>query len=242
MKAIILAAGKGSRIKEFSQKKPKCFLQISKVPIIKRQINFLKKIGIDNIIIVVGHLSITFKYQGIKYVNNKSYQNTEQLYSFFLTKKYLANEDIIVLFSDIIYDFNILKKIVRTRNDNISIMIQKKWRDKYKNRFDHPISQADKVFINKKGYVKKISKNLPEKNSNGEFLGILKIPKNSIKIVKKYLNILKKNREIKKFQFHSFLSFLIKKKVPIQSCNTNKKFMEIDTMNDYKIAKNFFEN
>jgi choline kinase len=242
MKAIILAAGKGSRIKEFSKKKPKCFLKIKNIPIIKRQIDFLSQIGINNIIIVVGHLSNSFKYKNIKYVENKVYRNTEQLYSFFLTKKYLTNEDTIILFSDIIYDFDILKKIVQTKNENISIMIQKKWKEKYKNRFDHPKSQADKVFINEKGYVKKISKNLPEKHTNGEFLGILKIPKNSIKTIKIYLDLLKKNENIKRYQFHNYLNFLIKNRVQIKSCNTIKKFMEIDTLNDYKIAKTLFEN
>jgi len=137
---------------------------------------------------------------------------------------------------------DILKKIDQTKNKNISIMIQKKWKEKYKNRFDHPKSQADKVFINEKGYVKKISKNLPEKHTNGEFLGILKIPKNSIKTIKIYLDLLKKNENIKRYQFHNYLNFLIKNRVQIKSCNTIKKFMEIDTLNDYKIAKTLFEN
>ena len=63
---------------------------------------------------------------------------------------------------------------------------------KYKNRFDHPYNQADKVFIKNKNIIK-IGKELPENETNGEFLGIFRIKKNFCKkIIEEYKKLKKK--------------------------------------------------
>ena len=62
MKAIILAAGRGTRIPSITKKKPKCLIKVNKIPILLRQINFLRKLNIKDIIIVKG-----FKKNQINY-------------------------------------------------------------------------------------------------------------------------------------------------------------------------------
>ena len=76
MKCIILAAGKGSRIPEFSIRKPKCLIKIKGEEILKRQLNFFRKLNIKEIIVVrVKKKYINFKK--VKYINNKNYKNND---------------------------------------------------------------------------------------------------------------------------------------------------------------------
>ena len=240
MKAIILAAGQGKRIPKVTKNKPKCLIKINKISLIERQISFLHKLNINDIIIVKGFKKKKISIKKVKYIINKNYKNNEQLDSLF-TARNEFKDDMIVLFSDIIYDFSILKKIYNEEKKIITLAIDKNWKKRYKFRFDHPEEQADKVRINKKGRIIKINKNLKVNETNGEFLGIFKVSKEGCKVfLSKYKKYKKKINTSKK-QIHNYLQFLVNEDVNISSKLINGKYMEIDTFNDYKIAKQLFE-
>ena len=74
-----------------------------------------------------------------------------------------------------------------------------------------------------------------------EFLGIFKFSKRfSLKLIENY-NEIKKKQNTKKLQIHDFINFLIKKKIVINASYVKGKYMEIDTYNDYLIAKKIFK-
>ena len=237
MKSIIIAAGSGRRIPEFSKLAPKSLIKINNKSILKRQIDLLRKSKIKEIGIIKGFKSSMINYKNIKYFYNRNYKKNEQLDSLFTAKKWFT-DDLIVLFSDIIYEDTILNKIIKSKYD-FTIVVQKNWKKKYKDRFDHPISQADKVFV-KDNKIKDIGKKLSYNKTNGEFLGIFKISKNNCKIILQEYELLKKTKKTVKLQIHNFFRHLIKKKIDIKPTYVDAKYMEIDTYNDFKIAKEMF--
>ena len=237
MKSIIIAAGSGKRIPEFSKLAPKSLIKINNKSILKRQIDLLRKSKIKEIGIIKGFKSSMINYKNIKYFYNRNYKKNEQLDSLFTAKKWFS-DDLIVLFSDIIYEDSILNKIIKSKYD-FTIVVQKNWKKKYKDRFDHPISQADKVFV-KDNKIKDIGKKLSYNKTNGEFLGIFKISKNNCKIILQEYELLKKTKKTVKLQIHNFFRHLIKKKIDIKPTYVDAKYMEIDTYNDFKIAKEMF--
>ena len=120
-----------------------------------------------------------------------------------------------------------------------AIAIQKNWKKKYKERFDHPMEQADKVQVKYKK-IYDIGKGLSINETNGEFLGIFKLSKKiSFKLRNEY-KLLRKSKKTHKFQIHDFFKYLIKKGINIQPIYVYGKYMEIDTKNDLKIAKKIF--
>lgn len=237
MKSIIIAAGSGRRIPEFSKLAPKSLIKINNKSILKRQIDLLRKSKIKEIGIIKGFKSSMINYKNIKYFYNRNYKKNEQLDSLFTAKKWFT-DDLIILFSDIIYEDSILNKIIKSKHD-FTIVVQKNWKKKYKDRFDHPISQADKVFV-KDNKIKDIGKKLSYNKTNGEFLGIFKISKNNCKIILQEYELLKKTKKTVKLQIHNFFRHLIKKKIDIKPTYVDAKYMEIDTYNDFKIAKEMF--
>lgn len=237
MKSIIIAAGSGKRIPEFSKDKPKSLIYINKKTLLKRQIDFIRKLNIDKISIIRGYKAKKIKFKKIKYFKNRNYKKNEQLESFFSAQKFF-DDDLLVLFSDIIYDFSVLKKIANSRFD-LTLAIQKNWKQKYKKRFDHPLDQADKVFV-KNMKIKEIGKKISINKSNGEFLGIFKISKYMCNILIKEYHLLKKTKKTQKLQMHDFFRYLINKNINIKPTYVSGKYMEIDTYNDFKIAKDMF--
>ena len=237
MKSIIIAAGSGRRIPEFSKLIPKSLIKINKKSILKRQIDLMTKFKINQIAIVKGFKSNKIKFKKIKYFYNRNYKNNEQLDSLFSAKEWFT-DDLLITFSDIIYDESIIRKMIKCKQ-NFTIAVQKNWKKKYKKRFDHPIQQADKVLI-KNNNIKDIGKKLSENKTNGEFLGIIKINKEICKILINHYKILKKTKKTEKLQIHNFFRYLIKKNINIKPMYVNGKYMEIDTYNDFKIAKEMF--
>ena len=239
MQSLILAAGRGTRIEKITKTKPKCLININKKSILKRQIDFFRKLKINKINIIKGYKQNKISYKKINYIVNKKFKNTEQLDSLFVAKKILKSE-LIITFSDIIYDFSVIKKIFKSKSKNIIVAIDKKWKKRYANRFDHPYAQADKVKISN-NKITKIGKNLSIKEANAEFVGMLKLNSYGCKIfLKEYKNLIKK-RKTNKLQLHNFIQHLIEKKYQISFVEISGKLMEIDTYNDYKIARELFE-
>jgi choline kinase len=235
MKSIILAAGRGSRIPEISRTKPKCLAKINGKTILERQIRLMKKNNIEEIAIVRGFKKNQITFEKIKYFYNKNYKKNEQLDSLMTAKSFLRS-DIIITFSDIIYDERILSSLIRNKGEFV-ISVDTNWRKRYIDRTDHPYSQADKVFI-KNGKVIEIGKEISLKKTNGEFLGMLKLSKRFCKIFLKEYELLRKKKS--RMQIHSFIQHLIKKNIAVNVSYAKGKYMEIDTFNDFQIAKKIF--
>ena len=71
MKAVILAAGQGTRLKKYTENLPKGMLSFKGKTIIQRQIEMYRKCGINNIIIVRGFAADKIAYEGVRYYTNE---------------------------------------------------------------------------------------------------------------------------------------------------------------------------
>ena len=95
MKAIILAAGLGTRLRPMTDNTPKALIKVKDKPLVEYQIEFLKEKGIDEIIVVVGYLYEQFDYLKEKYnvelVFNDKYAEYNNFYSLYLVKEKLAD-------------------------------------------------------------------------------------------------------------------------------------------------------
>ena len=248
MKALILAAGAGSRLNEITGGLPKPLVDINGTPLIQRQIDLLKKKNIQKIIVIRGFKSNEFQLDGVTYVDDIKYHEHDQLGSL-ITAESELNEDLLITFGDIVFDENVIEQILSSKV-NFGVAIDLNWTESYKKRTDNPIELAGKVLI-KDGKIEEFSENLPIKKEGfliGEFLGIIKLNQNSAITLRKYLE---KLEEIHHGKFHDAESFhcakitdmfqeLIESNVEINPIFVNGKWCEIDTPKDLEIAREKF--
>ena len=129
VKAIILAAGQGIRLRPLTSQLPKCLVQIDEKPILQYQLEALSSIGIHDCAIVVGFMAQQVQsYFGSKFFNvnlsyilNKSFKDTNNLYSLWLAKRYLR-DDIILIEGDILFDPLLLEDIKRNPHPNVAVV------------------------------------------------------------------------------------------------------------------------
>tara|TARA_B100001564_G_scaffold357958_1_gene375428 strand:- start:6300 stop:7043 length:744 start_codon:yes stop_codon:yes gene_type:complete len=247
MRAIIIAAGLGSRLKPYTNNLPKVLVRIGKTNILKSQLKVFRSLNIRDINLIVGHKKEKFEEKEIKYFFNKDYKTNNILESLFYARSKM-NKTCLISYSDIIFKRKIVKKLLSSKND-ISILVDTDWKKNYKGRTMHPISQAENVIFDKKRYLKKAGKHLNSKQSKGEFIGMLKINTRGCRLFKKYFNIGKFRFKNKKFYnaksfktayLTDFFNFLIEHKITIRCINIKRNWMEIDTVQDLKKAENFF--
>ena len=160
MQAIILAAGMGKRLGEYTHDNTKCMLKVNGVRLVDRALFALKSIGVSRIVLVVGYKGQNVKdyvgtnYQGvpIEYVENPIYDKTNNIYSLFLAKEYLLADDTLLLESDIIFESSIIKKLVEAPYPNLALVDKfESWMDGTVVRIDENnrlISLIDKVRFN----------------------------------------------------------------------------------------------
>lgn len=113
MRAILLATGMGTRLRPITNETPKSLIKINGKPLIERQIEFLKEVGIQDIIIVTGYLNEKFNYLTDKYnvksVYNDKYNVYNNIYTMYLVREYLP--DSYVIDADTYLSKNYLEKI-----------------------------------------------------------------------------------------------------------------------------------
>ena len=145
MQAIILAAGMGKRLGEYTQDNTKCMLEVNGVKLIDRALAILHDLHISRVILVVGYKGQNVKdyvgedYHGTKilYVDNPVYDKTNNIYSLYLAKDYLLEEDTILLESDLIYEPDVVKKILNDDYPNVALV------DKYESWMDGTVVTMD---------------------------------------------------------------------------------------------------
>src|SRR3989344_8773976 len=145
MKAIILAAGMGTRLGKYTENLPKGMLNFADKPLIERQVETLRSCGITDISIVTGYMPDKINIQNIKYYHNQDYDKTNMVSSLFCAEKEL-NDDILVCYADILYEKKVIKKILSSKAD-IGITADDSYWDYWQSRLDNPQEDVESFVI-----------------------------------------------------------------------------------------------
>ena len=138
MQAIILAAGMGKRLKELTQDRTKCMVQVNGVALIDRMLHQIESRHLSRIVIVVGYqgekLMEYIDTLGIRtpivYVQNPIYDKTNNIYSLALAKDYLCQDDTLLFESDLIFEDAVIDQLLDDTRETLALV------DKYESWMD----------------------------------------------------------------------------------------------------------
>lgn len=130
MKAIILAAGMGSRLKDLTKDNTKCMVEVNGESLIKRALRQLDTFSLEEIILVVGYKKEVLKQYvnqlkintKVTFIDNDIYDKTNNIYSLYMTKDIMLNSDIVLLESDLIFDQKILERLINSSSPNLAVV------------------------------------------------------------------------------------------------------------------------
>ena len=171
MKALILAAGRGTRIRPVHGERPKCLIQFGPgaPTILEHQIDGLLSAGIGKIGIVVGYerdqiiQHVLANYRGdiprFRFIDNSAFAETNNIYSLWLAREWLRGESFVCLNADVAFDHRILPRALRFAAP-INMVVDPQWRD-----------ETMKVVI-ARGRVIRMSKQISRSEFSGTYIGI----------------------------------------------------------------------
>lgn len=114
MRAILLAAGMGTRLRPLTLETPKSLVKVNGKPMLERQVEYLREVGVEEIIVLTGYLNEKFEYlkekYGVKLVHNDKYNVYNNIYTMYLVRDYL--KDSYVIDADVYLHKNIFKEKV----------------------------------------------------------------------------------------------------------------------------------
>ena len=241
MKAIILAAGVGSRIKPFADNCPKSLLKVGDNTILEMMISHIQDCGINEIIIVVGYLKEQIKdYVKTKFpdlnasfVTNDKYAETNTGYSLMLVKDFIQDSGFIKFDADVVFDKEILKKLIECEHESCLCI------DKNINLDAEEI----KVIIDNQHRILKINKTVNPKDAVGESIGIEKISKETAKLLFKELGLMMQDKKNHQEYYESAYERLIEKNVPFYVLDiSGLRWVEVDTREDFDLGIKIFSN
>ncbi len=247
MQALMLAAGMGKRLGKFTNNNTKCMVEVAGKKLIDRAIEAIKLADIHKFIVVIGYKGDALKSYILEhysnddiefiFIENKDFETTNNIYSFYLAKDYMFLDDTILLESDLIYDSLLIKRLVDYKEKDAAVVA------KYESWMDGTLVTCD------------------EHNVITQFVDKHNIDYNNLDIYYKTVNVYKISKTFFSKNYLPFLEAYIKSfgvnayyenvlKVLVQSSNANLKAMfineypwyEIDDAQDLEIANVLFEN
>lgn len=251
MKALIIAAGKGKRLGEYTKDLPKCLLPVADKPIIDHQLAAFKANGITDIAIVKGYLSDTIQRDAIKstFIND-NFENNNILSSMMYAADFL-DDDVIVSYSDILYSKEVVAAAMASPHD-IAAVVDTDWRGRYIDRADHPESEAEKaLFDPKTGRASLFGKVIDASPEHiGEFIGMYKLSKAGAQTFKDAFYEAKEKFDGKKFvhakafanaYITDLFNYMIDKGELVHCAFIEQDWWEIDTEEDLLGAREWLK-
>lgn len=233
MKAIILAAGIGTRMGDLTKDKPKCLIELNKKTLLENQIEILGKIGIKNkdVSVVIGNQGKCWTKENQekirKIVKNivVNYENakTNNSYSLRLGFEKIDKDDVLVIDGDIIFSEDLIKRIIKTDK---SVILTKEKEE-----------TGNKILMNSDGRVCQLSRNIEKEKLkiNLTFAGVFKLNKEDFDIFKKFIN----KDKYRKLEYGFVLNDSLEK-IKIYNTTDNGLF-NVNTVKDLENVKKLLD-
>lgn len=235
MKALILAAGFGSRLAPITDNLPKSLVPVNGKPILFKQIDNLYDNSIYDITVVSGYKSEVMEralkehYPNVKVIVSVDYATTNNMYSAYLGIKHIGFCDMIMMNADVFFDSSVIKKLIEFEFDNAIVTDIGKYNE-----------ESMKV-VERLGRISEISKSISKNDALGSSIDVYKFSKKGIyDFYKKCEEYIEEKNEKKKWSEVALNDIL--STTEFKACPLIGRWFEIDNHEDLEAAEKLFKD
>ena len=231
MRAIILAAGRGSRMRTLTHRRPKCLVEFAGKPLLHWQLEALRTAGLEEIGVVSGYLGETLQDPTYTSFENPRWRETNMVVTLTCADAWLRAFPCIVSYSDIVYHPEVIKAL-QASLDDIAITYDRLWKQLWTDRFDDPLSDAERFRYAPDGSLLEIGRRASSLSEiQGQYMGLLKFTPAGWTRVRAFLEPLPAG-EIDALDMTGLLRRLLAQGVRIATVPVDGRWCEIDTDKD----------
>lgn len=233
MKALILAAGLGTRLAPLTDNCPKSLVEVNGKPILIKQIENLHENGIKDITIISGYKAeiletrVKKEYPEIKIICSVDYATTNNMYSAYLAKETMNNEGFLMMNADVFYDASIIKELLAFEAENAIVT-----------DIGTYMEESMKV-VEENGRLTKISKTITKEDALGASIDVYKFSSEGAKVFfEKCCDYIENKKELKMWSEVAINDIL--GDVEFKACPLVGRWLEIDNHEDLAAACKLF--
>jgi L-glutamine-phosphate cytidylyltransferase len=242
LRAIILAAGRGTRLHPFTENCPKCLTELGGISLVQRQIETLRASNITDITIVTGYRDEMLAFPEIQTIKNEDWAATNMVESLFCAEQCFG-DDLIISYGDIVYEQYILHTLLSSPHE-ISIIVDKAWKNYWSMRFDDPLDDAESLRTNNNGHITDIGNPVTNiADIQAQYIGLMRFKGNGVNLLrqaKKQLGETKRSWMNKRPLQQAYMTDLIMELIllgyDVNSVPIEGGWIEIDTVQDFDLA------
>lgn len=233
MKSILLVAGRGSRLGEMTNNKPKSLIELNGKTLLQRAVDALKEGGISEIAAVGGYRSEMIKPYAHKLFINEHWNTTSIFSSLICAREWLRSEPCIVSYGDIFYSPSLVRSLINSVGE-INLTFDPNAVNLWEMRNEDPLSDLESFRIDN-GRILNIGEKIGSlKEVQGQYMGLFKITPKAWGWIEDYTSALTPH-EITRIDMTKLFSLLISSGHDIFGTENSYPWGEIDTPNDIAV-------
>jgi choline kinase len=234
MRAIILAAGRGSRMGTLAEARPKCLVELANKPLMSRQITALRGGGIFAIGIVRGYLGNMIDIEDVTYFENLQWAETNMVMSLVAAAAWLRYDSVVISYADIFYQRDVVRELVASSGDLV-VAYDRNWRSLWARRFVDPLSDAETFRTDARGNLIDIGKRTTQIDDiEGQYMGLLKFTPKAWRAVEAVLAAVDAKTRCA-MDMTTLLRALLGSGFPIETVGIAGQWGEIDSAADLEL-------
>ncbi|MCP4376889.1 MAG: NTP transferase domain-containing protein [bacterium] len=248
VKAVIPAAGRKTddSLKGVLADRPLAMLDINGKSILQRNVETLNMVGVQDVNVVVGYKKEMVNLEGINIVDNPDYETKGMMHSIMMGIEEPA-EKTIVVYSDIMFDQQLLRKLLKKDHDIVLVVDRTYQKTHYRDKElelvlteSPPLESARAMDVNRSNSISRVAKDLPKEDAHYEFIGLACFSKQGVETLIREYNNAEDRSAMESFSFIEFIQYLIDKEHNVSSFAVADGWMEVHNFDCYKNATMLF--
>lgn len=236
MQTLILAAGKGTRLRPYTNDRPKCMVALAGKPLLHRQMEAMKACGVnDGITIIGGYRAEDLDTQGGDLVLNPEFASTNMVRTLFCAReKMKPGDDLLISYGDIIYEPSVLQAILDC-DAPVCLAADREWKRLWQLRMDEPLDDAETFLMNAAGEVTELGKKPDGYDQvHAQYMGLIKVRGDKVQAFMDVFDELDRDatydgKDFDNMYMTSFIQRLIDTGWPVKACLVDNGWLEVDT-------------
>lgn len=238
MRAIILAAGQGTRLRPYTDNIPKCMVELAGKPLLHHQLEVLRDAGLSKILLVGGYRAERLNAEGVEIELNTKFATTNMVSTLFCAEDWMQeDEDLIIAYGDIIYEPKVLQSLLEA-DAPMAISVDRQWQRLWEARMEDPLKDAETLKLQEGNRVIEVGKKPQSlEQIQGQYMGLIKVRGDTVKQFRKAWHSLDRDahydgQDFDNMYMTSFIQHHINTGVLVQAAFTDGGWIEVDSVED----------
>jgi len=241
MRALILAAGQGTRLAPLTDDMPKCLVQLGGVSLLDHQIAALNSLEVTDITVLAGHRAECIAPCGFRKVINPEYATSNMVYTLFCASEVMQGDtDLIIAYGDIVYESRVLQAL-KSCDAPMCIAVDQQWRRYWEIRMEDPLSDAESLKMDEQGMIIELGKKPRGYDEiQAQYMGLIKVRYDYVPKLRQMYDAmapegLYDGKSHKQIYMTSFIQYLTDSGWQVRAVPVSNGWLEVDTYTELQL-------